>query len=847
MKTYDISARTIASEPVFFDEHSGAWTLRYRSEVIGLFGVPATALTERRPALSQPGDDEPGSLSGTYAVACPAVRPRQKYPWGVWVELSLGHVLEIGGPLLTGPALVPLDNMPWEHFGPGDLITLETVRRNITEPRRLQLLDWQPSPRSSLLPEPPPGVTSTGRALLTISSVDSERGCLRLGSGDYNLTYPVSPADANRYKPGYALWLHRTNKLTSAANAVPVSGDTGLLSLNRDGSPRLLGLRGLRAVPSADPDGWPGSEWLGESLRGPQAQALLRALRGCLPVTIEQVDGDAVILSRRLQPSGEWPSRRLLRCTVVGAMDDLLYLRSGGALYRLPVNAVVPGVPAVHAATVARTLGELREVVWCRREGYEGGVPQVTTLLPPPPGQPTVYPDEFDALPLAAIDSDGAFVGVMLRAVHDQGIRWMPAQATWLDQPTSAELRAFMVDPQLPIRVRTMPHGQVSATQVRAVRHQRASLTLGSTIRVEPCAPPRRDRSGQSTTVARVSATALLVRIVVKPEECPVNEPVQTEAAALGTVDAPNAVQVVRHGQRLHPVDLPRRLATGTPGPAAVEQARLATEYARWWNERLQDRSSLAHVPDKTTENLLRATSSALTGQLDDPRIDDALNNWLDAHGPAAFNFSPATEIELVPVLAACLLLAQRGKRRDDPVAKACAVLLVHQVGLRAARSLHVEIITRHWLPLAHGGTLARALPVHDRLAQLQLHGELDRRQLRAALWFGHGVLARVRDGSLDDGSAPIACAVLAAVGELTPGMDLSRGSELLAPLAGLGRALRPPNGEFTAQAELLTEQIADLQRLLRRSLGLPVALLPLPPQTILDEKSWQLVCSLQP
>jgi hypothetical protein len=225
----------------------------------------------------------------------------------------------------------------------------------------------------------------------------------------------------------------------------------------------------------------------------------------------------------------------------------------------------------------------------------------------------------------------------------------------------------------------------------------------GSAVRVEPCAPPQLDLSGRSTTVARVCATALLVRLVVKPEECPLHEPVLAEAAVLGTADYPRALQVVLYGQRLHTVDLPKRLATGTPGPAAHEQDRLAAEYARWWNEGLQDGSGLAQIADKTTEDLLRATSSALTGQPNDPRIDQALSRWLDAYGEAAFNFSSIAEIELVPVLAACLLLARRGERRDDRTAKACAVLLAHQAGLRAARSLHVELITRHWLPLARG------------------------------------------------------------------------------------------------------------------------------------------------
>jgi hypothetical protein len=71
-----------------------------------------------------------------------------------------------------------------------------------------------------------------------------------------------------------------------------------------------------------------------------------------------------------------------------------------------------------------------------------------------------------------------------------------------------------------------------------------------------------------------------------------------------------------------------------------------------------------------------------------------------------------------------------------------------------------------------------------------------------------------------------VARAALAAVGDLPPGEDLSKGADWLSPLAALGRALHPPKGEATAQTELDPGQRDQLHTSLRNALNVPIPLL---------------------
>ncbi|MFE3027928.1 hypothetical protein [Nocardia tengchongensis] len=835
-KPYDISERALHCEPVFFDEYVGVWTLRYRPEKIDRYGGPATVLTERRATPGESADSVPAPGQEWFVVACPATREAGRDASGLWVEVSPGRVAELSGPLIVGPGQIPLDSLCWKLFGPGDRIRLEPIRRDLIEPQWLQLAEWRPSVRSALLAGEPSG-SGARRALLPVTSVDPGRGGLLLGVGEYCMTFPLIGADLVRYRPGDAVWLSRANHLDPAANATPAPGDTALAGIGADGELSLLGLAGFRAKPAVERELWPGAGWLAELLSGPRVGSAIRALGGCLPVTVERVGDGVVEFSRRMQPESFWPRYQLVRCAVTGSMGDRLLLRSGGAVYRLGVQEVVRGVPDAQAVAAARAFAEHGGVVWCRWERV-GDDRRVETRLAVE-SRSSVLGDEFEVEPLIAVNADDRVAGLVVRAVHNQGYHWMPADRTsWLDAPTSAELECFLLDPGRPLRVREFRNGWVSVVDVRVVQHQRGALRLGSSFRAEPLSTPR--RSGQCSVVARVCTNQVLVRLEVEPGDWAQGEPLDTEVARLGGRLSSGPVTVVPKGLRRHPVDLPARLTTGRAEPAAREHDQLAARYARWWNEGMLATVSGTAPGSDPTEDLLRAVGSVRTGQCDPSQADQGLDRWLAEHGEAAFNLRPNEELELSTLLAACLLLEARGSC-GNAIAARGAVLLTHQTGLRAARSLHVEHIVRHWLPLGRSDSGAPVLSARARLATLEFPAELDRTGVRALLDFGYGILARIADGGLDEGSAPIARAVLAAAGRLLPDSSLRQGAELLGPLAALGRALCPPRSEAVAQPALAPAQIAMLSATLRRSLDCPVPLLALSPLNVLSGEARRL------
>lgn len=828
-----ITDRDISCEPVFFDQQNDQWSLRYRPESIDLFGGPGVALTERG---NLPRSSETGSVpiddACWYTVAYPAVRDTRA--WGVWIEVSPGQVVEVGGPLLLGPGSTELDRLRWSHLGSGDELRLQPVKRNLVEPRRLRLLDWRPSPRSALLP---PGPTEPGtddlHALLPVAGIDAERGGLRLGAGIYTFDYPISRTEIDKYQGSAAVRLDRANAISEVASG-PCPGDTALLGVSEEGRLSLLGFDEATVELESDVACWPGMGWLADRLRGSEARTVVTAMGGCVPVSVEHVENGRVTVSRRLQPTGHWPRNGLLRAEVTGADGHRLLLRSGGAIYRLPVRDVVRGVDLEHQTAAAEALASTREPVWIRLQSQRGttGGPRVICDLSSP-SAPLPYADEFDALALAVIEHEGTAVGLLLRSEHDNAYRWMAAKHTgWLSQPTPWELTEYLVKPGSKLRVRELTQARVSVVSVRAVQHQRNSLRLGTTLRVEPLGPAA--GSTGSTWVGRINATGVLVRLSAPATKGEnelaqvVGEPILAEVTALGSPDDRDTVDTVLSGSRRFPVDLPRRLTSGTPDAAAREQDRLAELQAGWWNEGLN--GSPAGDPH---EYLLRAAGTSVrSGQSDEPEIDDAVDRWLGLHGRDGFNLNHRVEMELAPLLAACFLLAQRGD--SDTTRARGAVLLAHQIGLRAGRSLHVELIIRHWLPQGRPGG-GPPLAAAARLAAVRLLPELEKPELLSAQWFGHGVLSRVGEGGPDDGSAPLAWAVLASVGQLQPGDEYLADAEVLYPLAGLGRALHPPKGDAVAQPSLTPAQRTLLGGLLHRALGFPIPLLPLPPDYRLD------------
>jgi hypothetical protein len=201
---------------------------------------------------------------------------------------------------------------------------------------------------------------------------------------------------------------------------------------------------------------------------------------------------------------------------------------------------------------------------------------------------------------------------------------------------------------------------------------------------------------------------------------------------------------------------------------------------------------------------------------------------WLDAGGKDALRGQG--EQDLAPLLAACLVAAELGEA--DTRLAGLAVLIAHQIGRRAIRSLHVEPLVRGWI--TQPDRQAADGP-WQQIRRFGLAPQMDQQWLSNVVQRCKAILAKPVLHGNEDVRAPVAHALLVAAG--TParlerfdiGPDRQPDAPLLAELAALGRALTPPSGQPLAQTALLPAQLQILSRSAQQVVGrsLPLVLLP--------------------
>ncbi|MFE7837774.1 hypothetical protein ACFU53_17535, partial [Streptomyces sp. NPDC057474] len=810
--------------PSFFDvDVDGNWTLRYRTErLLRSFALPPSALTEV---------PRPTGLAW-YTVAGPA-RHVSGTAYGLWLELGPGRVVEVSGQLVTGPYGHPLADLAWDRFGPGDQVRLEVVQGAFAAPQGLRLLDWRPGPRAAW------SATSRSRVWLPVRPVRGRNG-VELGAGHFRCRYPLADAESC-FAPGGVLHSATaavlncsTNALSAAPETGPAAGDCALLGLGPDGVPTLLGLEHRRVELSEAPEGWPGGDWL-RGLLARRPATVLDPL-GCLPVTVEHWAEESVTVSRRLQPDGTLHERAIMLCVGLAEVDGDLLVRCGGALHRLSLSEAIPGLPDDLATEAAAFLSDPARRqkgedprgrrLWCRTpaptgSGQEPGPGSVLRVGLSVPGTPALRDEPLMTPRGVLAPQDGPPHGLLVEDEQDHGWYWLPAErASWLPDPTAGELRTALAGDARSLRVRRMPDNTVSVVDVREVERTRLGLRPGSRIRVEVAGYREPTAREPRAMVARALPTGVLVQL--RPEAYgdkhdrkkddrgsdrgQARESLYCEVERLDTGPDRCAVHVVRVGRRPLRVDLPKRLAQASATTVADEQMSLATRYAD--TPLVSTAIRLPRTPDMPLP----------------PEARQELRRWLTGHGEAAYHLCPDpdtpgadSDLELTEALAALLLMEWHG--RGSALYAQGAVMLAHHLGLRATSSLHVEPLVRTWA--SH-----ERLQADARLRILQFPAEMTDTQLAAARAFGNGLLGQTdgRAGAHPD--APVARAVLAAIGELPPGEDLTEGADVLSSLAALGRALHPPKGEATAQTELTEGQRNLLWTSLRNVVGVPIPLL---------------------
>lgn len=810
--TYRVQPGSMRSDGVFFDDDAG-WTLRYRSDQLARFGFPADELLDS------------AGLDRSLPVAGPSADGD-----GVWVELGPGRLAEVRGALVTAEGGVALDRFDWSRFAPGDQIRL----RSITAPQRtegwqatqghLEFKSWRPAITGAL-----PTDDRDARILLPIRGIGREGDAIQLADGRWRLLYPIAREEAAEFETG-AVWLDARNDIRPLAGSSVRPGDTVLLGATDNGELTAAGLSGveLRLAPDSRRN-WPGSGWLFAALNDPRTRTeLLSALDNQLPVTVHSVGLDRPVLtvSREQQPSGWWPRGRQVRTEILATWQrDRLLLRAGSALYSVPVRDVVRGAPPELAGAIATTLAAAsrkRQIALWWVIGKDG---RPSPGLTQPAGN-AVDANEVVVEPEFEVAPDGFAVGVVCREVGSRGLYWLSAaHASWTRDIQAGDLLASLC-PARRMVARRHTDQSVSLNTRPSVVHQLRRLSLGQPLRVVlGGTPPRPTDDGRWRYLARVEVPPILLSYVSTDATLEAGSARLTEVDHIERFGQPDVV-TVDINSRLVTLDLPgwtfaahRNIAGGDTADADL---RRFEHYARWYRDGLAP----GLIPDDPVEAVIRLAGNLLDAEpkVSPECIREVANAWISAYGRAALNLVDNEALDAAPAFAAALALDALGDV-DDRWAEV-AVLYLHQLGRRAAASLHTEQFATGWIgrPDRHrlGGAWAR-------LRALSLEPQLGPRDVRHLREFCRGMLTKPVLRTAESALAPVARSLLSALGELESAKNLLEDATVLAAPAIWARSLLPPAGFATAQRSLLPPQKRELRAYAERVIAdaLPLTLLP--------------------
>ncbi|MDX3691977.1 hypothetical protein PV726_16835 [Streptomyces europaeiscabiei] len=817
-------ARSV-SEPVFLSSAGGSRTLRHRPGALRRFGFPATDLVEvvRR---------EEGGHRTAWAVAWSERR-------AVWLEVAPGRVVEVRSELVRladGSSLAELD---WSLFSPGDLV-YGRVEGGVNECGHIVLDSWHAGARGAI------GSARNRRMLLPVAFADEVQGALHLGEGSGSFPYPADRHVIQSHPAGSSVWLDRDNDLTALGDSPVVAGDVVFVSSAPDGGLRVLGFPSARVLVagSGDRSDWPGSEWL--------CRELIAALRGgtlppglsSLPVTVLHVeDGPTPTLtvSRRGQPRGFAPDGAVLVQPVADLGEGFVAVRSGSALFRVGMAAMLPGLPRAAAATAAAAFvadGSMVKLVW-------DGASRSLTGSPADRGAPFGEHVETSVRPWFPVSgSDGVCLGVVCHDTQARRLCWLPAaEASW-----AADLPGDVLVRHLARRhvnvLRTGPHTVTLVGHPMIVRSH-DKLTVGQRVRVTVIdADSAENQPGElERSLVAVEPAGVLARYLHEAGTMP--EPghsLQAEVSRAKHAQGRRTVSLVEPGSRLTTLDVPSWLADalhrlylphvvfGQRQPVTDLVPRRFHEYQEAYDRGLSGADGVPGAAAGAAHGVLhalgRAESDRDTTTQERAEAVAAIKAWLCSAEGRNTVHQRAEEVDLLPLLAVCRLGDRLGGGSVG-LPNGWLAYLLSRLGDRAVSSLHTEALVTQWLVLTE-----RHVATTDpwpRLRTVEVKAGLTPRDVGAVIDFSTSVTGRPAVGLGESEAAPVARSLLAAVGALPSADALRADSPILSPLADLGAALRPARSEGAPTwpvPGLLSTTRRPFNDIMRRS-GAPLTLLP--------------------
>lgn len=549
---YDVEPGGGSDGPYDFESDGpNGWGLRYQARHLRERGLPFAAFRAAAVAAR--------NRRVEVVVVCYDAHERT-----VWVEISPGRLVELPVARFeyaAGHRRYPLDEFAWELLAPGDRLHLELMQAGTYEIERVTLRSWAVGPR---------GAFTRRNVFLPRTREGEKDDGLRLGSGQFKLTYPVSSSSTLSDGP---FCLDAGNRLVdlgapeaNAASYEPAQGDTVFLCLDDQGALKVGGFPKLRPQPERDKSCWSDLGILPPDLtpseRVTRLRQLIEAVGNALPVNvtfIRQHEGWLAFSLENLRV----PARRLMLGSPCGCLSgDNLVLRSGGALDVRPVTDLVDGLSAFPSriqSAVATYLLESGARVWWG--GSRSGLPGDDGAT-------------FGARVIEVIDDSAGKehlwgAGLIAKSLATERLIWIPAsRATFADltrQEFLGLFRALLAQPEgLVVQVQQeFDKGKPSYSLVRTprVRAEYESARVGQELmaRVVWQYPSQEGRTA-AFVVQCVVCDVLMTLVWNSKREAPKRGDELPLEIARRTHGYPFEIVTYLHGYRPVPLDLPENM-----------------------------------------------------------------------------------------------------------------------------------------------------------------------------------------------------------------------------------------------------------------------------------------------
>nr|VFJ51385.1 MAG: hypothetical protein BECKDK2373B_GA0170837_10333 [Candidatus Kentron sp. DK] len=800
--TTNIEEHSVFSGPIFFKKQGDRWlTLRYHPSEFLTIGLPVeTLLSILRRHRSRGRDIDNDEISITFPVAGFSTER------SIWIETVPGRLVELPLQICVNRfhhQARSLGDLWPRLFAPGDKVELSLARsRDLFSTDRI-VLKWSPGPRAAF---------GNQRCLLPRIGFDEDRGSVAYGAGIFALDLPSN----NPQEQPASAYLLQSNRIVKADTPLK-PGDVVLIGLDTEGQVFVHGANHIKAFPHlTDSSVWmddPLGEFFISMVRNDRTtpnwvrvRRLIDAAGGAVPVTVEfYSDNEGKLsFSRRVQRMASLlPEGALCPAFAVGylAEEHSVLVRLGANLTPLPLGFAVPGVPAHLHEMVANALVESREPIWVRggknselTHGWEASTGREFVVEP--------------LLPVGHSDNPSVLAGILCRTLRDNRVRWLPTGKSGWAQLNMDDARRIFGGKKVPFRVRQIePQMYVSVSDVHEIAAQFDALKPGNTLAVEVLTRSTQD---PDMVYVRTTGTGILLECHMSPqqEEQFSGKGLIAEISTLHKAKGSIRVTSVQLGTRRFNLDLPHWMLDDS---SEKMEKRQTSHY--WRLENLRGNPPEINPRDKNPsrwgEDELESFLYVGINHLN--RTDMPINavraakEWAHRMSPKPTgNFK--NECDLIPTLAAALLLlyAVRYPERitssnalsrqglgPEEVQESCeekAILLLDDIGRRALRSLHIEIMTHvFW----SGIDFVRGEPEFiERIRRLrtQVGESLTRSELRELATYAANTPLRANDGK----ALGVANAVLTALGLESNPDQLLEGAPILSRLVAFSRAHVP-------------------------------------------------------